>query len=184
MAQTSEDRYCKEGRDPRAKVDDFAALSHQRTGKPPSTSGRFLGRRWYPSPIPSRRGDVVVTHADKTTWISRARPLRPSPVFRPAFGEGVARDRRRTLLAWSMGPPPWSSSPPREPGPTGRPLAASSAGESSASSRHHGLWARSFQPEGVGKSRADRGRHRPLGDQRGLRRSSGGLHQETRALTR
>ena len=82
MAQTS-DELCKRKGVTREEVDAFAALSHGRT-EASIDSGRFEDEI-VPVTISSRRGDVVVTHADEDHVVRGTTPETLAGL-RPAFG--------------------------------------------------------------------------------------------------
>ena len=82
MAQTS-DELCKRKGVTREEVDAFAALSHGRTEA--SIDAGLFEQEIVPVTISSRRGDVVVTHADEDHVVRGTTPESLSGL-RPAFG--------------------------------------------------------------------------------------------------
>ena len=82
MAQTS-DELCKRKGVTREEVDAFAALSHGRTEA--SIDSGLFEQEIVPVTISSRRGDVVVTHADED-HVVRGTTAETLSGLRPAFG--------------------------------------------------------------------------------------------------
>ncbi|MGB1845895.1 MAG: acetyl-CoA C-acyltransferase, partial [Candidatus Poseidoniaceae archaeon] len=82
MAQTS-DELCKRKGVTREEVDAFAALSHGRTEA--SIDNGLFEEEIVPVTISSRRGDVIVTHADED-HVVRGTTAETLSGLRPAFG--------------------------------------------------------------------------------------------------
>ena len=82
MAQTS-DELCKRKGVTREEVDAFAALSHGRTEA--SIDNGLFEKEIVPVTISSRRGDVIVTHADED-HVVRGTTAETLSGLRPAFG--------------------------------------------------------------------------------------------------